>query len=97
VGGAPNDKVEIIFFYGSAPKTLLTGANQKTDKIIKNLGEQLKVKVANMSAQAQAKALREVAAGTLNEEQKTAIGNAGRDLLASNLPQGRGGCPARRV
>ncbi len=75
----------MIFFYGSAPKTLLTAANQKTDEIIKNLGEQSKVKVANMSAQEQAKALGEVAAGTLNKQQKTAVGNAWRDLLASNL------------
>ena len=85
VGGAPTDKVEMIFFYGSAPKTLLTAANQKTDEIIKNLGEQSKVKVANMSAQEQAKALGEVAAGTLNKQQKTAVGNAWSDLLASNL------------
>ncbi len=85
VGGAPTDRVEMIFFYGSATKTLITAANQKTDEVIKNLGEQLKVKVANMSAQEQAKALGEVASGTLSEQQKTAVGNAWRDLLASNL------------
>ncbi len=85
VAGAPTDKVEMIFFYGNATKTLITAANQKTDEVIKNLGEQLKVKVASLTAQEQAKAFEEVSAGTLNEQQKTAVGNAWRDLLASNL------------
>lgn len=58
VAGAPTDKVEMIFFYGNATKTLITAANQKTDEVIKNLGEQLKVKVANLTARNRPRPLR---------------------------------------
>jgi len=83
--GAPTDNVELIFFYGKATKTLLTAANDKNGEVVKNLGEQLKVKVANLTAQEQAKAFEEVAASSLTEQQKVAVGHAWRDLLASNL------------
>lgn len=85
IDGAPADNVAMIFFYGNATKTLITAANEKSQEVVKNLGEQLKVKVVNLSAQEQAKAFEEVAASSLTEPQKVAVAKGWRDLLASNL------------